>query len=173
MDSTVLLRRAYKAATTAADRPVPLFIDYGQPHMAMEMSAAVKTAAHLGLPLAVAKVDLDGVMQNGGTPVVAGRNLALIAVAVNRAVNYGCDDVQIGCCSADFATFADCRRQFVASADNAASAYGVQVTAPLLHHTKREIRRELGRQFGATWSCYHPQNGAPCGKCGACMARES
>jgi 7-cyano-7-deazaguanine synthase len=171
MDSTVLLRRAYKEAKTMQERPVPLFVDYGQPHKSMEMNAAVKVSAHLGLALAVAEVNLSGVMKKGSSPVVPGRNLALIGVAINRAVVYGCGEVQLGCCAADVATFADCRREFIDSANDAARAYGVRVTAPLLHTTKREIRDELGRQLPNTWSCYHPNNGKPCGQCGACEAR--
>jgi len=169
MDSSVLMKRAHKIKR----RIVPLFIDYGQPHHDQEKGAANGLCEALGLDLREVEMGLFGGLVRGGSPVVPGRNLALIALAVNRAVAEGCSEVQIGCCAADAATFADCQRHFIASINNAASAYDVQVTAPLTHTTKREIRDELGRMFGGTWSCYHPVNSQPCGECGACKARES
>ena len=48
--------------------------------------------------------------------------------------------------------------------------------APLIALTKAEIvklGRELGVDYGMTWSCYDPSpEGTPCGRCDACLLRE-
>lgn len=167
MDSSLLLKRAHKAKR----RIVPLFVDYGQPHHDAEKGAALGLCHAMGLHLREVDVGLFGGLSRGGSPVVPGRNLALIAIAANRAVAEGCSEVQIGCCAVDAVTFKDCTPQFIKHAAAACAAAHITLAAPLLHTTKREIRDELGRMFAQTWSCYHPNDGNACGQCGACKAR--
>lgn len=168
MDSTLLVKRALAAGRWV----VPLFVDYGQPHHDEELAAAEAFSATNGLHLRTVERGLHGGLVKGGSPVVPHRNLALLAYAANRAVAEGVTEVQIGCCHNDARTFRDCRTEYIERAAYLLAQGGVKLTAPLLYTTKREIRRELGRQLGSTWSCYHPTNGEPCGKCGACRARE-
>ena len=167
MDSSLLVKRAVESGR----RVVPLFVDYGQPHYDKECAAAEAICDRYGLVLRVVERGLHGGLIRGGSPVVPHRNLNLVAYAANRARAERCPIVQIGCCAADAKMFADCRPDYLALLDGLLGE--TKLAAPLLHVTKREIRRELGRMLPQTWSCYHPQDGEPCGKCGACKARDA
>ena len=52
----------------------------------------------------------------------------------------------------------------------------LRIHSPLIALTKAEIvklGRELGVDYGMTWSCYDPSpEGTPCGRCDACLLRE-
>jgi 7-cyano-7-deazaguanine synthase len=167
MDSSLLLA----SAQWSGDTPIPLFIDYGQPHLDRELAAA---RSQVGDALMMRSVALDGgIVARAASPVVPGRNAVLLAVAVNVAESLSVETVEIGCCAADAALFADCRPAFIDAfnAMLAAQASSVRVSAPLLHSTKREIRDRLGRLLSKTWSCYFPTDAGACGNCGACRAR--
>jgi 7-cyano-7-deazaguanine synthase len=159
MDSALLAKR-HPAARL-------LFVRYGQPHEAHELCAARAIA---GNRLEVVKMPLRGGFDPAGSPVMPGRNAALLSLAVNLL---GDGAVLIGCCAADAALFPDCRPDWIAAFNEQLrlSDVPVRVRAPLLFTSKREIRAELGDWLGDTWSCYYPNGAQPCGKCGACKAR--
>lgn len=172
MDSSLLAAHA----ANDKEQPVLLFVDYGQPHHDRERRSAELVAGHLGLVIHDIELPLHGGMVKGRSPVVPGRNLALLAKAVNVAIAHKCDVVEIGCCAADAEMFPDCRARFIESFNKTLewSGLSVCVEAPLLGASKAEIRAELrGRNlFHKTWSCYYPQpDGRGCGQCGACKAR--
>lgn len=169
MDSSLLLIQAQWSGVV----PVPLFVDYGQPHLEQELAAA---RSQVGDHLRVVKTSLSGgIVGREESPVVPGRNAALLSIGVNLAVVESCGEVWFGACRADAVLFPDCRQEFV-DAYNAmleAQGVGVVVKAPLVNNTKREIRDMLGRMLSRTWSCYFPIDGRQCGQCGACKARVS
>ena len=165
MDSTLLVKRAVEHGR----RVVPLFVDYGQPHHSQERAAAQGFCDAHNIDLRAVERGLHGGLVKGGSPVVPGRNLALVSYAANRAAAENCSEVQIGCCAADAETFEDCRPNYIETL--AKLVRPINLTAPLIFTTKTEIREELGGSLSATWSCYHPTNGKPCGECGACVAR--
>jgi len=113
---------------------------------------------------------MRGGFDPGGSPVMPGRNAALLSLALNLL---GDGAVLIGCCAADAALFPDCRSDWIAAFNEQLrlSEVPVEVRAPLLHTSKAEIRAELGDWLNKTWSCYYPNGAEPCGKCGACKAR--
>jgi len=159
MDSALLAKR-HPAARL-------LFVRYGQPHEARELEAARSIA---GERFEVATMPMRGGFDPGGSPVMPGRNAALLSLAVNLL---GDGAVLIGCCAADAALFPDCRSDWIAAFNEQLrlSEVPVEVRAPLLHTSKAEIRAELGDWLNKTWSCYYPNGAEPCGKCGACKAR--
>lgn len=75
--------------------------------------------------------------------------------------------------------YPDCQPEFVYAATDVIRAAGnwrganVQVCAPVIHRSKREIIErgvELHAPLAQTWSCYMG-NDAPCGACDACTLR--
>jgi len=180
LDSTVLAAWALKVGRLRAC----ITARYGQPHMEAETMAARKWCADHGVERAVVNVPLSGVAamhEHGAGPrVMPGRNLTLIAHAVQYAAAVGASEVQIGACADDHADYPDCRPEFIAAADALAQTYGVRVTAPYLYLRKPDIvgiARGLGVDIEATWSCYEPRSVglgfAPCGVCNACVLRAS
>jgi 7-cyano-7-deazaguanine synthase len=107
-----------------------------------------------------------------GPRVVAGRNLAMLAMAVNLAAGVGASTVWIGCTAEDSAEYPDCRPAFIEEVDRMARAFGVRVVAPFIGNTRAEViarGREDGAPLGLAWSCYEPRDGKPCGSCDSCM----
>lgn len=181
LDSTVLAASAHKVERLRAC----LSFRYGQPHMEAEMMAARKWCADREVERVVVDVPMPGVsaaMRTGigsaGPRVMPGRNLVLIAHAVQYAATVGAAEVHIGACADDAADYPDCRPDFVAAAAGLAAVYGVRVEAPYLHLRKTDIvrvARGLGVDIAATWSCYQPRTVGmifwPCGTCNACRLR--
>lgn len=183
LDSTVLAASALKVGRLRAC----LSFRYGQPHMEAEMMAARKWCYENGVERVVVDVPMPGVsaaMHTGvgaaGPRVMPGRNLVLIAHAVQYAATVGAAEVRIGACADDAADYPDCRPDFVAAAAGLAAVYGVRVEAPYVHLRKTDIVRianGLGVDIAATWSCYEPRSVGfgfePCGTCNACRLRAS
>lgn len=182
LDSTVLAASALKVGQLRAC----ICFRYGQPHMEAEMMAARKWCADHGVERVVVDVPLPGgsVMHTGvgapGPRVMPGRNLVLIAHAVQYAAAVGAREVHIGACADDQLAYSDCRPAFVEAAATVARSYGVEVVAPYLYLRKMDIvgvARGLGVDIGATWSCYQPRvvgmGFEPCGGCDACQLRDS
>jgi 7-cyano-7-deazaguanine synthase len=182
LDSTVLAASALKVGRLRAC----ICFRYGQPHMEAEMLAARKWCSDHGVARVVVDVPLPGgsAMHTGvGTPgprVMPGRNLVLIAHAVQYAAAVGAAEVHIGACADDHAAYPDCRPDFVEAAGVVARTYGVEVCAPYLHLRKSDIvgiAHGLGVDIGATWSCYEPRSVGmgfePCERCNACVLRAS
>jgi 7-cyano-7-deazaguanine synthase len=96
----------------------------------------------------------------------------------------GARDIFIGVNALDYSGYPDCRPEFIEAYErmaNLATKAGVEgrtrlrIHTPLLHLTKAGIvnlGRELGLDFGLTFSCYDPApGGRPCGQCDACLLR--
>jgi len=180
LDSTVLAASALKVGRLRAC----ICFRYGQPHMEAEMMAARKWCADNGVERVLVDVPLPGgsAMHTGvgvpGPRVMPGRNLVLIAHAVQYAATVGASEVHIGACADDQLAYPDCRPGFVGAAASVARTYGVEVLAPYLYLRKSDIvsiAKGLGVDIGATWSCYQPRpvglGFEPCGTCDACRLR--
>lgn len=123
-------------------------------------------------------------MQNGKTPstYVPARNTLFIAYALVQAEIFGANEIHLGPNKLDQIPYPDCRPSFVSafqSVANLASKRAVEGNAPLLvtpliELNKKEIVK-LGMSLQAplelTFSCYDPQDNAPCLECDACLLR--
>lgn len=179
IDSTVLATLALREQRLGAC----LVYRYGQPNLEAEMSAASEWCKRTGVvPVVIDLPPAGRVMSIGegvkGPRVVPGRNLVMLAHAVQYAAAHGHAEAWYGATYDDREGYADCRPAFVQGMAIAASAYEVQVRAPLIDRTKREIvelARGLGVDIGATWSCYEPRwmghRAHACHTCDACTRR--
>lgn len=143
-----------------------LHISYGQTAHAQEKQSAERVAHQLRSRLTVLivpSVPLQGVEY-------LGRNLLLVSLGVQQALLYGHKDVIVGCARSDNERFPDCRQDFLQHLNQATlSAYGIGVSAPLIHLSRSQILAELTKHnIKDTWSCYQagPQ---PCGECLSCL----
>jgi len=122
----------------------------------------------------------------GDIPVtyVPARNTIFLSVALGLAEVLGSADLFIGINAIDYSGYPDCRPEYVKAFEtmaNLATRSGVQGTrlrihTPLIELTKAQIisrGRELGVDFGLTFSCYDPlpETGRPCGRCDSCLIR--
>ena len=124
--------------------------------------------------------------------VMPARNAIFLSAAASWAtMMYPGDSIRlvVGACQEDQKGFPDCRPAFFRAMQKAfqASELPVSIDHPLLGLTKGEaIRqtlhdvqkrggwhgvRELKECRYYSWSCYDPQDGDPCGECGACRFR--
>ncbi len=121
-----------------------------------------------------------------GIPVtyVPARNTIFLSFALALAERIDAADIYFGANQLDYSGYPDCREEYIAAFEhmaNLATKAGVEgksrltVRAPLLHMSKAEIikkGRELGIDFGLTWSCYDPTSaGQACGRCDSCQLR--
>lgn len=179
LDSTVLAALALREQRLSAC----LVYRYGQPHLEAEVAAATEWCkAHRITRVLCDIAAPGGHMAVGvgvaGRRIVPGRNLAMLAHAVQYAATNGAGEVWYGATFDDRDGYPDCRPEFVRAVDVAASVYGVKVRAPLIDHGKREIvalARGLGVDIDATWSCYEPRwmghRPHRCHTCDACVRR--
>lgn len=169
-----------------------LFIDYGQQHKREELAAA-RSFAKLGASSITHRQLRCGMTGSLVTPrwdvkkgkkspgisqaFVPGRNLHFLTMAAAHAKESGHTSVWIGCCRDDLGGFPDCSPAFIEAAEltvRFALDWDGYVKAPLLGLTKGDVvlkGRELGVDLEATWSCYTPKDGQPCGECDACEVR--
>lgn len=164
-----------------------LGIDYGQRHR-RELDAARDLAGLAGVPMHRVSLFLHEYLEahplfGGQLPegeglaqsptVVPSRNLALIAVAAVVARARGCTAVAVGCQAGDAEVYPDCREEWLQRAE--AAMEGLRLLRPFVLWRKAAVvtrARELGVPLDLTWSCYAGGK-APCGKCGACVARKA
>jgi 7-cyano-7-deazaguanine synthase len=121
-----------------------------------------------------------------GIPVtyVPARNTIFLSFALAWAEVLESSHIFIGVNALDYSGYPDCRPEFIAAYErmaNLATKAGVEgrtrveIHTPLLHLTKAGIvtlGRELGLDFGLTFSCYDPGvDGRACGQCDACLLR--
>ena len=121
-----------------------------------------------------------------GIPItyVPARNTIFLSFALAFAETLGANDIFIGVNALDYSGYPDCRPEYVAAFENMAriaTKAGIEgrgelkIHAPLLALEKADIirrGRELGVDYGLTWSCYDPQPwNRPCGRCDACVLR--
>ena len=162
-----------------------LHIHYGQPASAQEARCSRAVADSLGVQCFVRQgVGTADAMATGvgepGPRVVPGRNLWMASIAISYALETGSTSVWLGCNADDAKNYPDCRPAFIEALNAMAQAtYGVEVAAPLMLRTKKDIVRKwlaLGRDLDETWSCYQPREvpwtkDVPCGTCDACVLR--
>jgi 7-cyano-7-deazaguanine synthase len=121
-----------------------------------------------------------------GIPVtyVPARNTIFLACALAWAETLEAADIFLGVNAIDYSGYPDCRPEFIEAFErmaNLATKAGVEgrtrvrIHTPLIRLAKADIvrlGRDLGLDFGLTWSCYDPQEGAnPCGACDSCLLR--
>jgi 7-cyano-7-deazaguanine synthase len=121
-----------------------------------------------------------------GIPVtyVPARNTIFLSFALAWAEVLESAHIFIGVNALDYSGYPDCRPEFIEAFQrmaNLATKAGVegrtrvQIHTPLLRLTKAGIvrlGRELGLDFGLTFSCYDPRaDGRACGQCDACQLR--
>jgi 7-cyano-7-deazaguanine synthase len=121
-----------------------------------------------------------------GIPVtyVPARNTIFLSFALALAERIDAADIFFGANQLDYSGYPDCREEYLNAFEqmaNLATKAGVEgksrltVRAPLLHMSKAEIiksGRELGIDYGLTWSCYDPtSDGRACGGCDSCQLR--
>jgi 7-cyano-7-deazaguanine synthase len=112
------------------------------------------------------------------------RNAHFLSAAVSWAEVLAAARIYIGAVQQDSSGYPDCRPEFIEAYErmaNLATKAGVEgrtrvrIHTPLLHLTKAgivKLGRELGLDFGLTFSCYDPgADGRACGQCDACLLR--
>jgi 7-cyano-7-deazaguanine synthase len=121
-----------------------------------------------------------------GIPItyVPARNTIFLSFALAWAEVLESAHIYIGVNALDYSGYPDCRPEFIEAYErmaNLATRAGVEgsthvkIHTPLLRLTKAgivKLGRELGLDFGLTFSCYDPgADGKPCGACDACLLR--
>ena len=187
-------------AREAGYRIYALTIDYNQRHR-IELEAAARVASALGAERhVVLPVDLsafggssltdsaialpkDGVDGSIPTTYVPARNMIFLSLALGWAEASGARDLFIGVNALDYSGYPDCRPEFIAAFEAAATAAtkaGVEgqpfrIHTPLIAMSKADIAAEaarLGLDASISWSCYDPTpQGRPCGSCDSCRLR--
>jgi len=122
-----------------------------------------------------------------GIPItyVPARNTIFLSHALAWAEVLGSLDLFIGVNVLDASGYPDCHPVFIQAFErlaNLATKIGVEgpgtfsVHTPLITLSKAEIikrGRDLGIDYGLTWSCYEPAlDGRACGLCDACLLRK-
>jgi 7-cyano-7-deazaguanine synthase len=117
-----------------------------------------------------------------GSPItyVPGRNNLFLSYALSYAETLNIYDIFIGVHKDDFASYPDCRPEFIAKFQElanlaTATTEKFSVHAPLLNLSKTQIIHEglkLDVDYSCTISCYNPdENGISCRECLACLTR--
>jgi 7-cyano-7-deazaguanine synthase len=168
---------------------------YGQKHE-KEIQCAVENCFMLEIPHITVDISAVGtllksdLLKNGGEipeghyedlsmkrTVVPFRNGIMLSIAAGIAESNDCKEILIGNHAGDHAIYPDCRADFIAPMAEAIEngTYGkIQVYAPFLHMTKRQIAitgKSIDVDFSLTWSCYKGGT-VHCGKCGTCTERK-
>lgn len=179
-----------------------LSLDYGQRHRA-ELAAAARVAAAFGAAEhKIVKLDLAtfggsaltdpalAVPTNGigsGIPItyVPARNTIFLALALGYAEVNTAQGIFFGANAVDYSGYPDCRPEYMRAFEvlanlatrSAAEGARVVLHTPIIDLSKADIIRRgagLGVDYGATVSCYQPDNdGRACGLCDACRLRRA
>jgi 7-cyano-7-deazaguanine synthase len=167
--------------------------DYGQRHR-REIESAKKVAAvakvyNAVIPLPIHEWTDSALLGDSEIPhghytdesmkqtVVPYRNLMMIAVAAGIASKNDCDGISYGAHSGDALIYPDCTPAFATAMKHTlyTGDYArLQLFTPLIGMNKKQVvayARDIGVPLALTWSCYEGGD-EPCGKCGACVARE-
>lgn len=170
------------------DEVEAISFDYGQRH-AIELEAGAEIAAQAEVPRLV--VEVPSFAQTSNTCLVGseevnddgaflpGRNLVFLGIAAGVAYERGVADLVTGICQTDYSGYPDCREEFRAAMEQAASLAvdaPIRIHAPLMWQSKAETVR-MGRRLPGCWealamsvTCYHGQRPG-CGECPACKLR--
>jgi len=121
-----------------------------------------------------------------GIPVtyVPARNTIFLSFALAWAEVLESSHIFIGVNALDYSGYPDCRPEFIEAYERMANLATkaevegrtrVKIHTPLLELSKAgivKLGREMGLDFGLTFSCYDPlADGHPCGQCDACLLR--
>ncbi|MBD3246656.1 MAG: 7-cyano-7-deazaguanine synthase QueC [Candidatus Omnitrophica bacterium] len=171
-----------------------LLFDYRQRHK-KELSCAARICRLIRIPYEVIRIALPWAgssLTKRSVPVprdrdlkekripstyVPGRNVIFLSYAFSYAESIGAKTVFLGAHVQDYSGYPDCRPEFLRAFQQAAnlglSRRGIEIVAPLLDKSKKEIIKlgmRLGVPYEHTWSCY--QGGeVPCGRCDSCRYR--
>lgn len=154
-------------------------VDYGQAHN-RELTFCAEHCERLEVKMTTLHIPrLRGSQLTDGTGsfVVPNRNASLLSLACNIASVAFAESVTFGSNLDDAVGFPDCRPEFVDAFNRMLRVGGmnVEVCAPYVHQTKREIV-QIGRRLSVpmhrTWSCYLGSK-EPCGACPACLKRSA
>lgn len=156
-------------------RFVAITFDYGQPAWEQEAKAAAKWCKAHGQTLKTVRLPLECTAMRedkNGPRIVPARNMTMIAFALNIAQSHNLGHVFLGATGADQRDYPDCRAEWI-SAMSVVSRYCTnrEVRAPFTDLGRTEIidlGRDLDADLSATWSCYEPVHGKPCGACASC-----
>ena len=191
MDSTVLLADSItRYATVAA-----LSFDYGSKHNGRELPLAKATCARLGVAHRLIELPFinqlfSSTLLTSGDEIPEGaydaptmqstivpfRNGIMLSIAAGYAESIGASTVLLGSHAGDHFIYPDCRPAFnqaFAEAVTLGTDEKVAIDFPFAMLDKREIGdrgRELGVDFGATWTFYK-WSATHCGVFGACNER--
>jgi 7-cyano-7-deazaguanine synthase len=172
-----------------------LTFNYGQRHD-IEITRAKKIAKKLGINHKVVNIkSINELIRKGSlsgdesipeghysdesqkSTIVPNRNMIMLSLATGWAVTIGAKYVDYAAHTNDKTIYPDCRPEFVAAMKEAifkSTEGAVILRAPFISLTKADVV-QLGKNLNAplelTWSCYNPQNGRPCLKCGTCIER--
>lgn len=194
------------AAAIARDLGYELFaltVRYGQVHArelgaARDVARALGVTKHIELDVNLAAFGGSALVGEGEIPkdrsldetheipptYVPARNTIFLSLALAWAEVVGAEAIVVGVNALDYSGYPDCRPEYLAAFERLASLATragieggrLQVLAPLLHLSKREIIQrglELGVDYGLTHSCYDPApDGSACGRCDSCRLRE-
>jgi 7-cyano-7-deazaguanine synthase len=183
IDSAVAISLARSQGSVLA-----LSFDYGQANK-WELDAAGRLARHYQATRQMIKLDFawakDSCAALGGGDIehtfVPARNLVFLSTAIAVAEMYHASAVWFGANRDDHAYYPDTRPAFSRCMSLAAELGtqhgGIQVIAPFMQMTKREIV-DLGRErmvpIQWTTTCARPNPlGEPCGQCRGCKQREA
>ena len=189
MDSTTLLYDYQERIALAVS------FDYGANHNAREIPFAQLHCQRLGIehiiiPLGFMGQYFESSLLQGADAIPEGnyddanmkstvvpfRNGIMLSIAVGLAESRGLQYVMMANHGGDHTIYPDCRPEFVEAFDATARAgtyVGIGLLSPYTHMTKADIARrgkELGINYGETWSCYKGGE-KHCGRCGTCMER--
>ena len=191
LDSTVLL---YDLLADGVEVQCVNF-HYGSKHNDQECRRAEVITKELEVPMIFMPINVMGQFRSAlltnGEPIPNGhyqddvmrktvvpfRNGIMLSIACGLAESLGFDVVSYGAHSGDHAIYPDCRPSFLkamSSAMRMGTYNGVELTAPYLFNTKRDIVKrgsELKVPFHNTWTCYKGLE-YHCGVCGACVERK-
>ncbi len=155
-------------------------------HVVADIDLRVFGGSALTADIDVPKHD-DVASVGGGIPVtyVPARNTIFLSFALAWAETLTSEHILIGVNALDYSGYPDCRPEYIEAFErmaNLATKTGVEgatklrVLTPLIAMTKAQIIRTgqaLGVDYSMTVSCYDPSmDGAPCGRCDACLLRE-
>ena len=153
-------------------------------HMVAKIGLDAFGGSALTSPIEVPKGRSAGEMAEG-IPItyVPARNTIFLSFALAWAEVLESAHIFIGVNALDYSGYPDCRPEFIEAYErmaNLATRAGVEgrtrvrIHTPLLHLSKAQIvklGREVGLDFGLTFSCYDPVDGRACGQCDACLLR--
>ena len=178
MDSVTVLNLVAKELSSA--NITVLFVDYKQKTVNRERECSKIASDRLGVKWIEYNLhDLHSITKTAlihsktDKTEVQGRNTILIGLGSALAQTLSYNRLYIGIQSADV-MYGDAQPEYFKLMKKAIKiAYGIELFAPLLHKTKKEIiiiAKKLNLDLNLTYSCYFNVD-KPCGVCPSCKVR--